>query len=108
MDFKRVRFLSDLMQHACDVFFFQAEDGIRDIGVTGVQTCALPIYYNSQKLTKDNKIYIKDFNDAEYCLTVGGLKLMDYHTQEFIRVISFNEYDKINNKLDEILIAKLN
>src|SRR3712207_8459906 len=26
------------------IFFFQAEDGIRDIGVTGVQTCALPIY----------------------------------------------------------------
>src|SRR5947209_9975435 len=26
------------------VFFFQAEDGIRDIGVTGVQTCALPIF----------------------------------------------------------------
>src|SRR3712207_8296695 len=25
------------------IFFFQAEDGIRDIGVTGVQTCALPI-----------------------------------------------------------------
>src|SRR3712207_7988712 len=25
------------------VYFFQAEDGIRDIGVTGVQTCALPI-----------------------------------------------------------------
>src|SRR3712207_5068711 len=27
----------------CFFFFFQAEDGIRDIGVTGVQTCALPI-----------------------------------------------------------------
>src|SRR5690606_40214047 len=27
-----------------DVFFFQAEDGIRDFHVTGVQTCALPIY----------------------------------------------------------------
>src|SRR5258707_3703560 len=26
-----------------EFFFFQAEDGIRDIGVTGVQTCALPI-----------------------------------------------------------------
>ena len=25
------------------VFFFQAEDGIRDADVTGVQTCALPI-----------------------------------------------------------------
>src|SRR5256885_6751850 len=26
-------------------FFFQAEDGIRDYKVTGVQTCALPIYF---------------------------------------------------------------
>src|SRR6266498_4303348 len=26
------------------VFFFQAEDGIRDADVTGVQTCALPIF----------------------------------------------------------------
>src|SRR2546426_3233749 len=28
----------------CLFFFFQAEDGIRDYKVTGVQTCALPIY----------------------------------------------------------------
>src|SRR5256885_2857501 len=28
-------------------FFFQAEDGIRDYKVTGVQTCALPIFYSS-------------------------------------------------------------
>ena len=34
-------------------FFFQAEDGIRDIGVTGVQTCALPIL----SLTGSHKIY---------------------------------------------------
>ena len=27
----------------CVFFFFQAEDGIRDWSVTGVQTCALPI-----------------------------------------------------------------
>src|SRR2546429_2314724 len=27
----------------CFFFFFQAEDGIRDVAVTGVQTCALPI-----------------------------------------------------------------
>src|SRR5437763_7219112 len=30
------------------IFFFQAEDGIRDTSVTGVQTCALPIYRLSQ------------------------------------------------------------
>src|SRR5947209_14253627 len=31
-------------------FFFQAKDGIRDIGVTGVQTCALPILGKEKKL----------------------------------------------------------
>src|SRR5699024_11700372 len=30
-------------------FFFQAEDGIRDRNVTGVQTCALPIYWISEQ-----------------------------------------------------------
>src|SRR5690606_40096024 len=29
----------------CLFFFFQAEDGIRDFHVTGVQTCALPIFF---------------------------------------------------------------
>src|SRR5437763_3664794 len=29
-------------------FFFQAEDGIRDTSVTGVQTCALPIWTNHE------------------------------------------------------------
>src|SRR2546422_1462792 len=31
------------MYSLCSFFFFQAEDGIRDVAVTGVQTCALPI-----------------------------------------------------------------
>src|SRR3712207_8601787 len=33
-------------------FFFQAEDGIRDIGVTGVQTCALPIFLDPNDSSK--------------------------------------------------------
>src|SRR2546430_14714452 len=33
-------------------FFFQAEDGIRDLTVTGVQTCALPICVNVVKKHK--------------------------------------------------------
>src|SRR2546422_11639180 len=32
-------------------FFFQAEDGIRDVAVTGVQTCALPISSRPNALT---------------------------------------------------------
>src|SRR5699024_12770054 len=30
--------------YSTSIFFFQAEDGIRDRNVTGVQTCALPIF----------------------------------------------------------------
>src|SRR2546429_7307423 len=33
-----------LYRDAVSYFFFQAEDGIRDVAVTGVQTCALPIF----------------------------------------------------------------
>ena len=41
-------------------FFFQAEDGIRDIGVTGVQTCALPIYVRRvSRHAEDHKTKLK-------------------------------------------------
>src|SRR5687768_13219861 len=36
-------------------FFFQAEDGIRDVAVTGVQTCALPIYAVVEQVIADLK-----------------------------------------------------
>ena len=51
-------------------FFFQAEDGIRDWSVTGVQTCALPIYvdYSSEM---DNKL--REIS-ASQCLTVPGTR----------------------------------
>src|SRR5438270_8578096 len=37
----RIRFIRQPIPD--EFFFFQAEDGIRDLTVTGVQTCALPI-----------------------------------------------------------------
>src|SRR5947209_16550524 len=46
-------------------FFFQAEDGIRDIGVTGVQTCALPI-------CAGNDVVLTAVEDAP---SLGGLTL---------------------------------
>src|SRR5690625_7704390 len=42
-------------------FFFQAEDGIRDGHVTGVQTCALPIL--TIAIDARNKRFIKDLNN---------------------------------------------
>src|SRR6267143_5798287 len=38
------------------IFFFQAADGIRDGTVTGVQTCALPIFSARQKGATDDQI----------------------------------------------------
>src|SRR5205823_10811581 len=40
-----------MTNHFIDFFFFQAEDGIRDKLVTGVQTCALPIYMEDADLS---------------------------------------------------------
>ena len=42
----------------CFFFFFQAEDGIRDWSVTGVQTCALPI-----SLIETNPWVLLDFKN---------------------------------------------
>src|SRR5260370_22711757 len=45
----RFSWLSSVLRfHDFFFFFFQAEDGIRDSSVTGVQTCALPIYESSR------------------------------------------------------------
>src|SRR6201987_4802120 len=38
-----------MLSRCCLVFFFQAEDGIRDDLVTGVQTCALPISFRAHQ-----------------------------------------------------------
>src|SRR6266567_3965301 len=40
----------------CLFFFFQAEDGIRDLTVTGVQTCALPIWSPDQRRVIEPRI----------------------------------------------------
>src|SRR5256886_17354159 len=40
------------MALTCFFFFFQAEDGIRVLTVTGVQTCALPIFTRRLESTK--------------------------------------------------------
>src|SRR6266508_6199208 len=49
------------MREKCSrVFFFQAEDGIRDGHVTGVQTCALPIY---PLIGDETRKYFRDVDD---------------------------------------------
>src|SRR3989440_9427334 len=40
-------------------FFFQAEDGIRDLIVTGVQTCALPISLHGDLLARSREVSVR-------------------------------------------------
>src|SRR5690606_39518371 len=54
----------------CFFFFFQAEDGIRDFHVTGVQTCALPILNNADLILSFRKG--ADASDGRVVLTSGS------------------------------------
>ena len=51
------------------LFFFQAEDGIRDHCVTGVQTCALPIWLKKHAIQQGDKKFFVSKSFEAY----GGL-----------------------------------
>src|SRR2546429_5776808 len=54
-------------------FVFQAEDGIRDVAVTGVQTCALPIW----PLRQDLEVQVRAFPHYPSGLGAPGVGLLD-------------------------------
>src|SRR5699024_6326245 len=58
-------------------FFFQAEDGIRDRNVTGVQTCALPILSFLDLIQEGNMGLMKAVDKFDYRL---GFKFSTYAT----------------------------
>src|SRR5207248_7023886 len=59
-------------------FFFQAEDGIRDRTVTGVQTCALPI---SEDVAPDTGVRYNIFGEG------GGRRLSDEYGVPFLGAV---------------------
>src|SRR5258707_7645310 len=61
------------------VFFFQAEDGIRDIGVTGVQTCALPIFRSMDRQGQVTRVELSSTvidSSGEPALLLTALEMM--------------------------------
>src|SRR5207247_6836749 len=63
-------------------FFFQAEDGIRDPLVTGVQTCALPIFFSRRQLRLDNLLDLSFFDHGiilRECAGAGDIDQRDHH-----------------------------
>src|SRR5690606_40051855 len=62
-------------------FFFQAEDGIRDFHVTGVQTCALPIFRVRPR--KSARAYASVWTEAGSPLLVHTLAQRDRLREHF-------------------------
>src|SRR5262249_60092019 len=80
---------------ACHFFFFQAEDGIRDWSVTGVQTCALPISIrifgcikcSIEHAERVRPLFDRAFYAAEYpdCPASPEVALVDYVCRKELR-----------------------
>src|SRR2546429_5171313 len=64
-------------------FFFQAEDGIRDVAVTGVQTCALPI-----------SIWLSADLMSPYAFYQFWLNVSDAEVPGLLRVFSFRSRER--------------
>src|SRR2546430_4154357 len=75
-------FKVDISEIYAVCFFFQAEDGIRDLTVTGVQTCALPIFlYNQIQCTIGEVDYKELANDL---LKLYQTELTKYYPLNYI------------------------
>src|SRR5690606_35768296 len=73
-------------------FFFQAEDGIRDFHVTGVQTCALPICIDK----KDRKAATYEGKDGrQYLVEYPNLTVEEMLALNSSKASSFNDTGKI-------------
>src|SRR5206468_8188138 len=64
-------------------FFFQAEDGIRDLIVTGVQTCALPIY---RRCARCARRWLSNF---EQLVDLGDSKQFDANDAHIVRIVDW-------------------
>src|SRR5699024_11570527 len=86
------------------IFFFQAEDGIRDRNVTGVQTCALPILGGTK--SKSNSLiyhYNKEL-DFDFVPPTNDAVLKDV-SEKF--GISIQEVEKIWLNIEKSIYGKL-
>src|SRR5690606_40077278 len=73
-------------------FFFQAEDGIRDFHVTGVQTCALPISFRSapsSRVCPNSELILRVTSVSLTSLRAPGIKLFSQDVRSEANPISW-------------------
>src|SRR2546430_13104647 len=69
-------------------FFFQAEDGIRDLTVTGVQTCALPIFCTRNLL--DLRVLDKNGASTDSAVIAAIQQAVQLKSKYNVRVINLS------------------
>src|SRR5713226_10222693 len=77
----------------CGVFFFQAEDGIRDGRVTGVQTCALPISLRGT-FSAFNSTFTLTEGRATFAEIRGTTPYVDARAETTIQVVTLIGSDR--------------
>src|SRR5277367_2771492 len=90
----------------CWFFFFQAEDGIRDRDVTGVQTCALPISYKAADKEKRIGGLVLEVK-GDFCRKVRGILDRHQRAEDYIEISLDSEYcyNPLHNDLDAYALA---
>src|SRR5256885_4953446 len=91
----------------CVFFFFQAEDGIRDYKVTGVQTCALPIFNRAP--VRDAELCICTLAPEKRCYWRQGISYVYddlrspmFRSENFDTIVSISTIEHIG--LDNTLL----
>src|SRR5690606_40923871 len=83
-------------------FFFQAEDGIRNFHVTGVQTCALPIFRHLMRTGEP--ISGRDLGEMGWVARNGFVNFKD---QEIDEIRTFlREYNGLQKRSEERRVGK--
>src|SRR5256885_6786130 len=68
-------FICSALVYVIFFFFFQAEDGIRDYKVTGVQTCALPISLSFPSGRTAEEVVVDDAAGLAWIVNLGCIEL---------------------------------
>src|SRR5205085_8251101 len=83
-------------------FFFQAEDGIRDLTVTGVQTCALPIYFQPVESAQSPGDLVDDAAHRRHV----RFRVIDHPLRQRLAVDEFGDHIKIITRSEERRVGK--
>ena len=99
-------------------FFFQAEDGIRDYDVTGVQTCALPIFLDNISFLKgirlnlaiedDGKSFIKLAIRVRRKILADGLTDDTFDVTDCGTHLNAEEFNKLTDDPNTIIVDMRN